>query len=240
MILKRAAELAETSAAESRSMSLSEVEQVATEAGIDSALVRRAAHEIARPPVVASQHNAFLGGPVSLLFETVLDGEIDTAVYEDLVQVMREQTGDVGEVSILGRSLAWSSRVHHPQKGGAPRALQLSASVRGGQTSVRLEEGLGNLAGGLFGGVVGGVGGGAITLPIFAGIALSGLVGIPAGLLSPVLGVAWVGGVYALVRRGYGSLARKKESQLKEAFDRIVAIGESALVPLALSPAEGA
>src|SRR5690606_10394130 len=75
LILQRAAELQE------RRLSLTELEAAAAEAGIDAALVRRAAHEVSTlgpPPTPPAPARAgALGAPLQLVHERVVPGEGD-------------------------------------------------------------------------------------------------------------------------------------------------------------------
>jgi hypothetical protein len=230
LILKRAGELAAGSDSEPKTVSLSEVERIAAEAGLDTALVRRAAAELQRPASPAPRANPWLGGPLNLVYEAQLPWEVPSEAHELMVQTMRETTGDIGDVSTIGRSLAWSTRVVNTGK-PTPRTVQLSVTVREGTTTIRIEEGMSNLAGAMFGGIVGGVGGGGITLPVFGAIGLAAVTPLPAMLLIP-LGIAgWVGGVWGIVRRSYASITRRRAAELQSAFTQILAIAERGRVP---------
>src|SRR5262245_13697463 len=82
-IIKRATELQQTEPVETErgGLSLSEVEQIAREAGIDGSLIRRAANEIDQRPVPTAV-SPFLGSPTHLLLERTIDGEISEADFE--------------------------------------------------------------------------------------------------------------------------------------------------------------
>ena len=84
LIIKRAAELQQTEQVEQEpgnAMTLSEVEQIAKEAGIDPMLIRRAAQGIDRP-LPTNRPSPWLGAPTRLTFERVVDGEIPVEEYE--------------------------------------------------------------------------------------------------------------------------------------------------------------
>ena len=93
LIIKRAAELQQTQIVESEpsnAMTLTEVEQIAREAGIDPKLIRQAAHGLDRPSET-SRPSPWLGAPTRLVFERVIDGEIPVDDFEPLLrEVLKE------------------------------------------------------------------------------------------------------------------------------------------------------
>lgn len=111
LIIKRAAELQQTEqTAEDpgNALSLTDVEQIAREAGIDPKLIRRAALGLDQP-ATTNRPNPWVGSPTRLVFERVVDGEIPIEEFEPLIAEVRRTFGDNGVPSVLGRSLAWSS-----------------------------------------------------------------------------------------------------------------------------------
>ena len=96
------------------------------------------------------------------------------------------------------------------------RHIDVSVVPRGGVTTIRVEEELRNLAGGLFGGLVGGGGGGS------TGVSLG--VGMEVFHSFPIAALLWVsvaGGFYALARTIFGSIATKREQELRGLADRL-------------------
>src|ERR1043165_9243189 len=134
-ILKRASELQQTEPGDqSRAgLSLSEIEQVANEAGIDPALVRRAAADLdaAQMP---QRESAFIGAPTLVQFERIVDGEVPESEYEMLVEEIRRTFSITGIVTTLGRSLAWTSA---PSPRSASRVIKESGVPGNGATSIR-------------------------------------------------------------------------------------------------------
>ena len=96
------------------------------------------------------------------------------------------------------------------------RQIDVSVVPRGGVTTIRVEEELRNLAGGLFGGLVGGGGGGSTGISI--GIGLGAFHSAP---LAVMLWVAVAGGFYTLARTIFGSIAAKRERELRELANRL-------------------
>ena len=76
-------------------MTLAELEQVAVEAGMDPRLIRRAAADLGRvePP---SDRNAFLGAPMRIVLERVIDASIDVGDFDQLLDVTRTLTRSDG------------------------------------------------------------------------------------------------------------------------------------------------
>lgn len=217
LIIKRAAELQQTEQVEQdtgHALSLTDVEQIAREAGIDPKLVRRAALGLDQPSTT-NRPNPWVGSPTRLVFERVVDGEIPIEEFEPLIAEVRRTFGDNGVPSVLGRSLAWSSSRGAGRKGQG-RQIDVSVVPRGGVTTIRVEEELRNLVGGLFGGLVGGGGGG--TTGISLGVGMEVFQSIP---IAAMLWVAVAGGFYALARTIFGSIAVKRERELRGLADRL-------------------
>lgn len=109
LILKSAVELQQRrdqAADPSGGMSLAELEQVAVEAGLEPALIRRAAVEldtVGPPP----DRNAFLGSPTHVVIERVADAPIHPESFDQLLDVTRAVTHEVGEV-VVGSGYLWS------------------------------------------------------------------------------------------------------------------------------------
>ena len=91
------------------------------------------------------------------------------------------------------------------------RKLQISVMPRGGRTIVRIDEQLGNIAGGLFGGLVGGAGGGigAAMMGIVAGRADEPLLGLG-------LWVSWLATMFGTARFSFRQVANSRREKLKE------------------------
>jgi len=218
LIIKRAAELQQTEQVEQNSssaLSLQEVEEIAKEAGIEPALIRRAASTLDTHTLV-NRPSPWIGAPTRIVFERVVDGEISSDAYETLVNEIRRTFGDNGVPSVLGRTLAWTSTATGGRRQSRGRQIDVSVMSRGGVTTIRVEEELRNTAGALFGGLVGGGTGGTSGLSM----------GIGMGVFhSPAISVAMLflfgGGFYTLARTIYGSISGRREKQLQGLTDRL-------------------
>jgi ribosomal protein L13E len=213
-ILERATELQRhpRSRPGGHGLTLSELEEVAVEAGIDPAVVRRAALELDSRTAPAGPWTRVLGGATAIVLERTLRGEIGAEDFGLLVEVMQRGAGTHGQPGIVGRTLTWTTDT--PTRS---RSLQITVASRRGETHIHIEERLQQLAGQLFGGVMAGVGGGV-------GFGL----GVPLGIVlfgSPLMAVALPAGViglsYATARGIFGSASRRRARELAELMERL-------------------
>ncbi|MFO7563428.1 MAG: hypothetical protein R6X02_12355 [Enhygromyxa sp.] len=230
LILERAAELqARGGSADSRRMSMAEVEAIAGEAGIDAALVRQAARELSRPAAQAQAKHPLLGAAASLHFEARIAGELSSDSFDLLLHELRSALGEPGTHSRTDKSMSWQTALAHGQPG---RRLAVTVTVVRGETLVRVDEQLQNLIGGLFGGLLGGLGGGGM-----------GLIALPivfAPWSVPLFVGGWLGGTYLLTRRIYKRAVERREQELRRLLARLVDLCEENLSdrgPQALPPA---
>ena len=218
LIIKRAAELQQTEQLEqepANAMSLTEIEQIASEAGIDPQLIRRAAQGLDRPTAV-NRPSPWAGAPTRLVFERVVDGEVPVEAFEPLVNEIRRTFGENGVPSVLGRTLAWTSTVTSGRRHQHGRAVDVSVTSRAGLTTIRVEEELRNMATGIFAPIVAGVGAGTAGAVIPAGMAVFQSI--------PIAAAIWMGGVaglYALSRAIFGRISLKRELQLRGLVERL-------------------
>ena len=225
LIIKRAAELQQTEQTEqepSSALSLTEVEQIAKEAGIDPRLIRRAALGLDQP-AQTNRPSPWLGAPTRLVFERVVEGEVPTEEFEGIVAEVRRTLGQNGLPSVLGRSLAWTSTISGRRRAQG-RQVDVSVVPRGGVTTIRVEEEMRNIAGALVGGIVGGGGGGTSGAVIGVGMGVFHSAPVAVGLL-----VGSLGFFYTLARTIYGNIAVKREKELRELIDRLEQQIESAI-----------
>src|SRR5688500_11381721 len=104
LILRRAAELQGT-AEPASSPTLTDLQQIADEAGIEPRYVRQAAAELAASP----RGGGVAGTATSLRLERVVAGEIPASEFDALVEAIRAATGMAGQVAVLGRGFTWTS-----------------------------------------------------------------------------------------------------------------------------------
>ncbi|MCZ6917975.1 MAG: hypothetical protein O7I93_14460, partial [Gemmatimonadetes bacterium] len=217
-IVKRASENeAEQPETVDGALSLGGVQRLGAEVGIPVRQVRRALRELDQLDRSAKM-SRFLGEAHVLMFERVVDGELPESEYPVLVEEIRVTVGNVGIVSTLGKTFAWH------WDGGVERAVHVTVHPRGGQTRIRVEERLGNMAGGLFGGIMGGAGGGG-------GVPLTAVLIQKVGLLALAFG-AWgllIGGTHVLARTIFTHVVRRRREQLRGLADRLAAHAEDVI-----------
>jgi hypothetical protein len=216
LIIKRASELQQTEASSDSStgMSLAELEQVAREAGLDPALVRRAATDL-DTRVTDQKPNGFIGAPTALRLERTIDGEVPADEFETLVLEMQRELGQVGAASTFGRSLQWTVQGVDRRR-VSTRTVQVTISPRDGRTTIRIEERLGGLAGGLFGGLMGGLGGGTGGLAAGVGIGM-----LHSGLAFAGIWGGIIAGSYLLARTIYGRVVSSRGEALQTLMSRL-------------------
>lgn len=234
-IIKRASELQQEEAPteSTNGMSLAELEQVAREAGLDPALVRRAATDL-DTRVTDRKPSAFVGAPTTLSLERTIEGEIPPDEFEPMVLEMNRVLGLVGTATTLGRSLQWTV-TGMGRRRASTRTLQVTVTPRNGRTTIRMEEPLGQLAGGLFAGLMAGLGGG------LSGPAMGiGLGAFHSGSMAVALIASAVSGSYLLARTIYGHIVKGRGEALQELMSRLVEhVSATAIVAPALDrPAE--
>ncbi len=221
-IVKRATEL-EASNPTGGAMTIGGVEALAAEVGVTPGLVRAAAQSLATPdPAVAAtvstRWNRVIGGPTTLLFERVVEGELPEAEFPVMVEEIRRILQHVGQVSQLGRSFSWTMTY----SAGMRRDVQVAVSVRGGRTRITVRENLAPVIGGIFGGICGGMGGGGMG-PIL-GITIGGL-GLPVVAITAIIPV-WLATAYGVARRTYRRAVKRREEEFLRLADRLAALTE--------------
>ena len=157
-------------------------------------------------------------GPGTLRLARRFDGAFPATRFEQLVERIRDLTGDPGRTEVLNASLTWFAS--RGDRSSGPHRI-VTVAVRDGATTLTVTDRLAGLAGAIYGGVGGGVGGGGLSLPIMA----STLVPV----LAPVFVLGWLGGVFLGTRALYLRLARRRAEELQQVFDALVGDIERAL-----------
>jgi serine/threonine-protein kinase len=137
--------------------------------------------------------NAFLGSATRIVVEATIEGEMPELDYDLVLDIIRREIGEVGQIGSVGRTFSWSVSNQN-------RKLQISVMPRGGRTTVRVDEQLSNLAGGVFGGMMGGGGGGfgAAVMGVISGSTHRPLLGLAAW--GAVIATAFTGARYTFRR----------------------------------------
>jgi serine/threonine protein kinase/ribosomal protein S18 acetylase RimI-like enzyme len=224
-------------------LSLATIQQIAADVGISPERVERAARnlEIREPAqplgelgtgvdAFAAASQLWLGSPTLITSERVVQGEASESAYADIVEEIQATVSTEGQVDTPGRSLHWSTV--KPVL-GKRRAVRVRVVPRSGQTRVHVQERLGELAWTVFP-----VAMGAGATPPVAIILGLGTLGY--GLEVFLLAGGWIGGMYALARRIFRGIARKKRADLEGLSSRLAAIAsDSARDRVEMDPAPG-
>ena len=203
---------------------LANVRSAALEAGISGQYVSRALEDLGITPAAPEAGSAsavvpveahpspsgfWAGAPMSLMYEAKIPGEVDANDYDIVIEIIRRQLGDVGQVNSVGRSLTWVST--HPK-----RKAMITITCAGGSTTIRAEERMGPLAGEVFGGIVGGFGGG------FGGASIGITIGATHSILATfAIAGGLVATAYATARTLFVRKVRQRSDELKELTERL-------------------
>ena len=221
-IVNRAAELEISNPTQSGSMTMGGVEQIARDVGIPTELVRRAERSLSQRTLSRElaleqpKHNIFIGGPTRILFERIVDGELDERDYSELVDEIRRCMKEVGQVSQLGSSFTWTLNKN------TSRNVEIVVSVRPGKTRILVQENLNNLIGAIYGGIGGGMGGGGLGPMMGVMFGALGLPGAAAAFFVP----AWLTIVYTTARTSYYYAVKRREKKLSGVADRLAQLAE--------------
>jgi hypothetical protein len=213
-VLKRAAEIAERdpdTAKVERAMTRAELENAAADLGIPESAIARAIDLPDEEGEIedAAEGSWFLGGKTRIVLERELPAEPTQAQREDLVDEIRDVTGDVGTIESLGNTLVW----HTTQTRNAARTLSVRFRFRDGRTRVVIEDRLLGQAIGLFVGL--GVGGG--IGPLGGYIALIAKLGV-IGLVAPLV---WIPMMLLLARTIFSAVSQRHARTMRDVMRRI-------------------
>lgn len=208
-LLERASELQlreGASADPARGLTLRELEEIAAEAGIDPELLRRAASEFdagrGRAPTTIDR---VLGAAPTILYERRVPGQLSPEGLETIVAEIQSAAGVLGQPSLVGGTLTWRSETPNNT-----RSLQIVVGSRAGETHIRIEEHLNQLAGGLFGGLMGGVGCG-VGFGVGFGVGLGALGSVVFATVFPPTVIA---ASYIVARTSFATIARQRRAVL--------------------------
>jgi IS5 family transposase len=216
-VLRRAAELQHESGVPVHAgggLSAADLEQVAQEAGIDPAFVRRALAEsqVSSPE---TERSPVLGEVKTIEIVEVMEGEVSSDSMDRMLEEVQRAFADGGSVTRTERSATWSSS--RALASSRLSSLVVAITARDGRTEIRITERLDNLSTALFVGL--GFGGSAV------GVAISGAVGM-GEFGNPVvfgaMAVAAVSTFYGTARTLYTRSARKRRRELQRLLGRLV------------------
>lgn len=202
-VLRRAAELHEFSTSVTRREGLDrhELEQIAAEAGIAPAALRRAMAEL-EGQAGAGPERFITGRLARAVFDVPLGRMPPKDVLPQLAAILEAALGAEGEIEVRPPALVWRLPRQH-------REIRVSVRPRPRGGAIRVEESLGRLGAALFGSIVGGVGGG-LGGPTAALVAIS--LGSPAA--AGLIAVGALGTTYWWAKRRFLEEVRRRRFQI--------------------------
>jgi hypothetical protein len=220
-LLKRASELESAGAVDDvpgDGPTLEELEEIAAEADLSPAALRRAAVELetASPErsLAPVRTGGLLGAPVSVQLQRVVRGEVSPPALERLLPLLKRASRGVGEPDHDGTKLTWKTR--NPE---STRTFQARVRTVEGETHLMVEEGYESTAWLIYGTVIGGVGGGVgLGLGLGVGLAMASVV---FATLVPVLAFT---GSYLLARNLYAWIVSRRVEVLERLMDEMTAL----------------
>jgi eukaryotic-like serine/threonine-protein kinase len=180
-------------------------------ANANAAIVRR---PHGTPAVVVNEGprqsvNPLLGSPTRILVEATIDGEMPERDYDLVLDIIRREIGEVGQIGSVGRTFSWSVS-------GRERRMQISVMPRNGKTTIRVDEQLGHDARRTFALCMG---------PGGAGLGGMLMGSIAAATHEPLLGLgAWVGiaaTAYGTARMIFARLVSNRQRKLNDVTTQI-------------------
>jgi hypothetical protein len=217
---------------------LDQVRHAAREAGIETKFVERAmaerglvhapepdqSQEVAVREGILPPFNWWLGGRHTIAYEATIQGEMPERDFDLMVEEIRRALNDNGVVSVVGRSLNWTSADRQ-------RKVQISVFVRDGRTNIYVGERLKDLIGAIYGGVIGGGGGGA----------MGPVIGLTVGAMqSPILVAPLIAttllSAFGIARYSLQRVTKSRSQVLQELTQRLADRARDSIGRRALSP----
>jgi hypothetical protein len=194
------------------------------ERGLVQAIEPEPTHDVVVREGIVPPFNWWLGGRHTIAFESTIAGEMPERDFDLMVEEIRRALNDNGVVSVVGRSLNWTSADRQ-------RKVQISVFVRDGRTNIYVGERLKDLIGAIYGGVIGGGGGGSIG-PIM-GITMGGLE-MPF-LIAPAI-AASVLSAFGIARYSLQRVTKSRSQVLQELTQRLAERARDSISRRALTP----
>ena len=209
-ILERAGKLQEArtpAGIGSAGTTLAQLQQAASELGLDPDLIAQAAREV-ETEETATKGSWLLGGPWKVDYDQILPGTVTEENWPFLLDEMRAATGRVGTPKTVGKGFEWLSK--------QPDPLHITFTPHGPNTRVRLTARFGEWSALFY--VLPSIF--TVILPVIFGAALT-----ISGGMSPGLFLTLLLGLPALTflsgRVGFGKLCARKRLQTHNLIDRL-------------------
>jgi len=219
-LIQRATELHDgTMGASEHSLSLKEIEHIATELGLPREHVQTAALEFenGRP---SGKSFSFWGGPFVVDETRRVGGTMTEEQWADVVLELRRSTGRTGKISELGRAREWMHFIGESEDSVVFTKTQVTLRPGNDQTSIHVRKRFGGFA----------------MLYVFP-LCLAVFVTVVLSTAQPDLtGFLFAGGsvvgAFAAVRALISSYARRQRTRLKTLADRLLTTLSSGVTPV--------
>jgi len=208
---REALAVAEGQSDEYGELTTADLEQVATEVGVDPYYLQRAADEL-EDGGLPIDFASLAGGPFSLRLEHVLPGELDEDQLRELIPEIEMAITSKGGARVTPRTLLWRTRDSNELM-----PLQVAVRVRGGNTRIGIEQRLYGLVGALYGGGIGGIGAG-VGIGVGFGVGLGALDSPGFALVFSTICLA---GSFAICRQVLAIVRRHRQTRLLDLLDRL-------------------
>jgi hypothetical protein len=221
-VLRRAAELQHQSAvpvAGGDGLSAAQLEEIAREAGIDAAFVRRAIAE-AGSESPETQPSKLQGEVKTLEVVEVLEGEVSADSVDRMLEEIQRAFADGGTVTRTDRSATWSAS--RSLASSRLSSLVVAITGRDGQTEIRITERLDGLSSALFVGL--GVGGSAAAIGISGAVGMGEFGSIP---VFAAMALTSVSALFGTARTLYTRSTRKRRRELQRLLGKLVEVSIS-------------
>lgn len=226
-ILKRATEIRKENRLTTggdQGLSLTELEEIAAEAGIDVAHLRQAALEVDLAPE-AGRGEWWRGGETRVVLETVVPGIIPESRLQRAVQAIEDVLEERGHTSYLGKTLTWRTEMVQ----GKVRASSVSLTPENGQTRIRVDEDLKMVSQSSHGGFTWG---GGFGVGMGVGLPVAMAAGAPllaAGFLAGAMTIGFMGA--RAFFRNYVAKRRDKAAELVRRLTEVVRMEAGRTLP---------
>lgn len=229
-ILERATEIRRENRLPARrdeGLTLTELEEIAAEAGIDVSHLRQAALEV-ETSSGGEGGEWWRGGETRVVLETVVPGVIPESRLQRAVQAIEDVLEERGHTSYLGRTLTWRTEMVQ----GKVRATSVSLMPEEGQTRIRVDEDLKMVSQSAHGGFTWG---GGFGVGMGVGLPTAMAVGAPllaVGIFAGAMTLGFMGA--RAFFRNYAAKRRRMASELMGRLSEVIRVeGERTL------PSEG-
>ena len=210
-LIQRATELHEADeTSPDHSLSLKDVQQIASDLGVSPEHVEDAAREMDMDDILSNKTGLF-GGPFREQYSHIVSGELTDAQWEEILLELRRIAGGSGKTKQIGQIREWSKVL---QEGDATlQGMRITLRPNEGKTTIDLERHFGFFAFNAF--LASGVAGfflSGLTLSTFG---FPPLLNVISGILGGLLGMS--------TTRALFSMWRQKQQKRLRAYAKVIA-----------------